>query len=35
MASYGIALKDIEITPMQLPADADQPLAPVWTFKLY
>jgi hypothetical protein len=35
MVTYGIVLKDIEITPMQQNADADQPLAPVWTFKLY
>ena len=35
MAKYGIALKDIEVTPMQQTADEDQSLAPVWTFKLY
>lgn len=35
MAKYGIALKDIEVAPMQQTVDEDQSMAPVWTFKLY
>lgn len=35
MAKYGIALKDLEVAPMQQTADEDQSMAPVWTFKLY
>ena len=35
MAKYGIALKDVEVAPMQQTADEDQSVAPVWTFKLY
>ncbi len=35
LAKYGIALKDIEVAPMQQTADEDPSIAPVWTFKLY
>ena len=35
LAKYGIALKDVEVAPMQQTADEDQSVAPVWTFKLY
>ncbi len=35
LAKYGIALKDVEVAPMQQTTDEDQSVAPVWTFKLY
>ena len=35
MTKYGIALKDVEVAPMQQTVDEDQSMAPVWTFKLY
>lgn len=35
MSRYGIALNDIEVSPMQQTVDEDASRAPVWTFKLY
>ena len=35
LAKYGIALKDIEVAPMQQTPDEDSSVVPVWTFKLY
>lgn len=35
MGRYGIALNDIEVSPMQQTVDDDASRAPVWTFKLY
>ena len=35
LAKFGIALKDVEVAPMQQTPDEDLSDAPVWTFKLY